>query len=193
MGRTRAQSPFIAKPPQYTGSRVEYSQGYSTPKYHWTRIFCFYSTAVLRCAHQKTVGKPNKHRKSLYGGLTSTSGLLRISSTLARSPLAAALTSSSLMSPDSCVSNNFFSNWDRRSGQTEGRGNQKGAACKIQRTGGIEDRDLRQHCLQLRGACSYTPPEALLTAEPEGAILVTAAGLYVQDVPQTSTFRSLSE
>lgn len=37
------------------------------------------------------------------------------------------------------------------------------------------------------------PPEALLTAEPEGAILVTAAGLYVQEVPQTSTFRSLSE
>lgn len=37
------------------------------------------------------------------------------------------------------------------------------------------------------------PPEALVTADPEGATLVTAAGLYVQDVPHTSTFRSLSE
>lgn len=51
--------------------------------------------------------------------LTSTSGLLRMSSTLARSPFAAALTSSSVMSPDSWVSNSFFSNWDRRSGQAE--------------------------------------------------------------------------
>lgn len=44
-----------------------------------------------------------------------------MSSTLARSPLAAALTSSSLMSPDSCVSNSFFSNWDRRSGPNKGK------------------------------------------------------------------------
>lgn len=49
------------------------------------------------------------------------------------------------------------------------------------------------NCLYVSVACPVIPPEALLTAEPEGAILVTAAGLYVQEVPQTSTFRSLSE
>ena len=40
---------------------------------------------------------------------------------------------------------------------------------------------------------SYTPPDELPTAVPSAeATLVTAAGLYVHDVPQTSTFRSLS-
>lgn len=39
----------------------------------------------------------------------------------------------------------------------------------------------------------FLPPEALVTAEPAGATLVTAAGLYVQEVPHTSTLRSLSE
>lgn len=43
-----------------------------------------------------------------------------MSSTLARSPLAAAFTSSSVMSPDSCVSNSFFSSWDRRSNHPNG-------------------------------------------------------------------------
>lgn len=51
----------------------------------------------------------------------------------------------------------------------------------------------RINCLGVSIACLFIPPEALLTAEPEGAILVTAAGLYVHEVPQTSTFRSLSE
>lgn len=37
------------------------------------------------------------------------------------------------------------------------------------------------------------PPDALLMADPADATLETAAGLYVQDVPQTSTFKSLSE
>lgn len=41
--------------------------------------------------------------------LTSDSGRWRISSTLLPSPLAAALTSSSFTSPDTCVSNSFFS------------------------------------------------------------------------------------
>lgn len=39
---------------------------------------------------------------------TSASGRCRISSTLLASPLAAAFTSSSLTSPETCVSNNFF-------------------------------------------------------------------------------------
>lgn len=52
--------------------------------------------------------------------LTSTSGLFRMSSTLARSPLAAAFTSSSLMSPESCVSKSFLRSWDRRSAGIEG-------------------------------------------------------------------------
>lgn len=123
--------------------------------------------------------------------LTSTSGLLRMSSTLARSPLAAALTSSSLMSPDSCVSNSFFSNWDRRSNQTRGKHQTSVCVWEIGKKGSREDKEHRQACV--RSAFLYKPPEALLTAEPEGAILVTAAGLYVQEVPQTSTFRSLSE
>lgn len=84
-----------------------------------------------------TVRKPveytvkKKRRKSKYvfkktlcvcygRTLTSTSGLFRMSSTLARSPLAAAFTSSSLMSPDSCVSKSFLRSWDRRSAGTEG-------------------------------------------------------------------------
>lgn len=37
------------------------------------------------------------------------------------------------------------------------------------------------------------PPDALLIADPADATFETAAGLYVQDVPQTSTFKSLSE
>lgn len=46
---------------------------------------------------------------------TSASGLCKISSTLVESPLAAALTSSSLTSPDTWVSNNFFNNALKRS------------------------------------------------------------------------------
>lgn len=145
-----------------------------------------------RIIHQKLIQKFNSYLNQNTGELTSTSGLLRMSSTLARSPLAAALTSSSLMSPDSCVSNSFFNNWDRRSGQTSGK-HQKLITRRCQIRESNEDKELKWYSLRVTSACSHIPPEALLTAEPEGAILVTAAGLYVQDVPQTSTLRSLSE
>jgi len=40
---------------------------------------------------------------------------------------------------------------------------------------------------------TYLPPDELPTAVPsEEATLVTAIGLYVHEVPQTSTFKSLS-
>lgn len=65
------------------------------------------------CTSISTTG-PQK-RYSQNRTLTSTSGLFSKSSTLATSPLAAALTSSSLRSPDSWVSNNFFNSWDNLS------------------------------------------------------------------------------
>lgn len=87
---------------------------------------------VRKPVEQTVRKKKKKHRKSKYvfkknflcvcygRTLTSTSGLFRMSSTLARSPLAAAFTSSSLMSPDSCVSKSFLRSWDRRSAGIEG-------------------------------------------------------------------------
>lgn len=38
----------------------------------------------------------------------------------------------------------------------------------------------------------YLPPLLAPGKEPSDAIFVTAAGLYVHDVPHTSTFKSLS-
>ena len=53
--------------------------------------------------------------KSTVSRHTSTSGRCSISSTFCTSPLAAAFTSSSFRSPETCVSNNFFSSALNRS------------------------------------------------------------------------------
>ena len=87
------------------------------------------------------VTQANSNNSTVCQALTSTSGRFRMSSTLARSPLAAAFTSSSVMSPDSCVSKSFFSNWDSRSNHAKGT---NPSNCKVddrkkkKRGGGVE-------------------------------------------------------
>lgn len=70
-----------------------------------------------------------------------------MSSTFARSPLAAALTSSSVMSPDSCVSKSFFSNWDRRSNHAKGCRNIKLQNRWQKKKGGENELCWCQRCL----------------------------------------------
>lgn len=76
--------------------------------YYSTTAVQFFKYLVLRVLYsQKRNHKKNSH--------TSTSGRCSISSTFCTSPLAAALTTSSFRSPETWVSNNFFSSALNRS------------------------------------------------------------------------------